>query len=106
VRDQAAAAFELIERDREIAVLESVVGGLAGLTGAAVLVEGASGTGKSRLLAVLADFVRRADMVVTYTRAVELDASLPFSVVHRLFEPQLRSASRMRRRRRPRPTAS
>jgi hypothetical protein len=40
VRDQAAAAFELIERDREIAVLESVVGGLAGLTGAAVLVEG------------------------------------------------------------------
>jgi hypothetical protein len=45
-------------------------------------------------------------MVVTDTRAVELDASLPFSVVHRLFEPQLRSASRMRRRRRPRPTAS
>jgi DNA-binding CsgD family transcriptional regulator len=97
VRDQAAAAFGLIERDRELALLESVVAGLAGLTGSAVLVEGASGTGKSRLLAVLAEFARRADVIVTGTRAVDLDASLPFSVVRRLLEPPLRSAGRMSR---------
>src|SRR5918996_2292063 len=97
VRDQAAAAFGLIERDRELALLESVVAGLAGLTGSAVLVEGASGTGKSRLLAVLAEFARRADVIVTGTRAVDLDASLPFSVVRRLLEPPLRSARRMSR---------
>jgi predicted ATPase len=94
VDDRAAAAFGLIERDRELALLESAVADLAGHTGSAVLVEGACGTGKSRLLDVLARFGRRADVIVTGARAVELDASLPFSVVRRLLEPPLRSANR------------
>jgi hypothetical protein len=87
VRDQAAAAFGLIERDRELAVLESAVADLAGHSGSAVLVEGASGTGKSRLLDALVHLGRRADVVVSGTRAVDLDASLPFAVVRHSSAP-------------------
>lgn len=59
-----------------------------------VLVEGAAGTGNSRLLAALAHLARSAGVIVTGTRAVELDAALPFVVVRRLLEPPLRSAGR------------
>jgi DNA-binding CsgD family transcriptional regulator len=95
VGDPAAAGFGLIERDRELAVLERAVGDLAGDAGSIIVVEGAAGTGKSRLLAALAEFARRAEVIVTGTRAVDLDASLPFSVVRRLLERRLRSACRI-----------
>src|SRR5918992_77052 len=89
-----AAAFGLIERDQELALLERAVAALAGFVGSVVVVEGAAGTGKSRLLAALADLAHCAGLPVVRGRAVDLDASLPFSVVRRLFEPSLRSAGR------------
>jgi predicted ATPase len=88
----AAGASELIERDRELAVLERAVADLADFAGSVVVVEGAAGTGKSRLLAALVELARHAAVDVACTRAVELDASLPFSVVRRLLEPRLRFA--------------
>ncbi|MFE9424506.1 AAA family ATPase [Kitasatospora sp. NPDC006697] len=69
-------AWPLVGRDRELRGLLAVVGGEAGAPRAAVL-EGAPGTGKSRLLDELLARCRAAGRPVELARAVPGDQELP-----------------------------
>src|SRR4051794_10578983 len=76
----------LVERDREVALLDTLLAEATGGEGRAVLVEGPPGIGKSRLLA---EFRRRgggAGALVLNARAGELETEFPFGVVRQLFE--------------------
>jgi DNA-binding CsgD family transcriptional regulator len=86
-------ASALLERDRELAALASAVAALGAGAGGAILIEGAAGTGKSRLLAELVQAGRRAGHATGAVRAVDLDAALPFAVVRRLLKATLLDAA-------------
>ena len=76
----------LVERDREVALLDNLMREATEGEGRAVLIEGPPGIGKSRLLA---EFRRRAsseDAQVLNARAGELEREFPFGVVRQLFE--------------------
>jgi len=80
----------LIERERELQALRGALTGLTLARGAVVFVEAAAGTGKSSLIAALADLADGVAMC--RARAVALDRSLPFAVARRLLAPRLREA--------------
>ncbi|MDA0168287.1 AAA family ATPase [Solirubrobacter taibaiensis] len=76
----------LVERDREVAMLDGLLEEASLGEGRAVLIEGPPGIGKSRLLA---EFRRRAvaeGAHVLNARAGELEREFPFGVVRQLFE--------------------
>lgn len=76
----------LVERDREVHVLDNLLAEATEGEGRAVLIEGPPGIGKSRLLA---EFRRRAveeGALVLNARAGELEREFPFGVVRQLFE--------------------
>ncbi|HET6547787.1 MAG TPA: AAA family ATPase, partial [Solirubrobacter sp.] len=85
-------ADELIEREPELQALREALTGLASARGAVVLIEGPAGTGKSCLIAALADLA--GGVAICRARAVELDRSLPLAVARRLFGPRLREVAR------------
>lgn len=72
---------ELVGRERELAVIRGLLDDAQG--GAALLVRGRPGTGKSSLLAA-AGSGRRKTLTVTGTR---LEADLPFAGLHQLIQP-------------------
>ncbi len=76
----------LVERDREVALLDRLLAGAAAGEGRAVLVEGPPGIGKSRLLTELRRRAAGAGAVVLNARAGELETEFPFGVVRQLFE--------------------
>ena len=85
----AQARSELLERDRELGVLEELIQGtLEGRRGLA-LVEGPAGIGKSRLLAATREAARGAGFRVLAARGSDLERELPFGVVRQLFDPLL-----------------
>ena len=76
----------LVERDREVALLDTLLEEATEGEGRAVLIEGPPGIGKSRLLS---EFRRRAgaeNALVLHARAGELEREFPFGVVRQLFE--------------------
>jgi predicted ATPase len=74
-------ARELLERDRELGVLEDLIqGALEGRCGLA-LVEGPAGIGKSRLLAATREAAEGAGFRVLAARASDLEREMPFGVV-------------------------
>jgi len=83
------AAPDLLERDQELATLESLVD--ATVTGGARigLIEGAAGIGKSRLLTEALSRARAAGVRVLKARGGELEREFAFGVVRQLFEPAL-----------------
>jgi hypothetical protein len=90
-RAQAATspAHKLLERDRELGVLEDLIqGALEGRPGLA-LVEGPAGIGKSRLLAATREAAEGAGFRVLAARGSDLERELPFGVVRQLFDPLL-----------------
>ena len=90
-RAQAARrqAGELLERDRELGVLDDLIhGALEGRPGLA-LVEGPAGIGKSRLLAATREAADGAGFRVLAARGSDLERELPFGVVRQLFDPLL-----------------
>src|SRR5215207_11208901 len=88
-------AVPLIERERELAALERAVGAAREGAGAVVMIEGAPGIGKSRLLAAAR---ATADIRVVSARASELEREFPFGVVRQLLEPVLAAADGEERR--------
>ena len=75
----------LLDRDREVAALETLVAGAPEGSGRLVLIEGPAGIGKSGLLA---DLRERAGggLRVLAARASELEQAFAFGVVRQLFE--------------------
>ncbi|MEU8874641.1 AAA family ATPase [Streptomyces javensis] len=71
--DRAAAGPPLRGRDREIAAVRADLEAVRAGRGARVVVEGAPGVGKSRLLAELDEMARRSGFDVVSVRADELD---------------------------------
>jgi DNA-binding SARP family transcriptional activator/DNA-binding CsgD family transcriptional regulator len=82
----ARASSTLVERDREVALLDTLLREAIDGEGRAVLIEGPPGIGKSRLMS---EFRRRAGAggaLVLNARAGELEREFPFGVVRQLFE--------------------
>jgi DNA-binding NarL/FixJ family response regulator len=86
---EAGPAELLLERDRELESLRSVLQDAAGGGGRLALVEGPAGIGKSRLLAELRRVAREDGVRVLTARGSELEREFPFGVVRQLFEPPL-----------------
>lgn len=82
----------LLERDAEIADLRAAVARAVAGQGGVVLLEGAAGIGKTRLIATAAALAREAGANVRTARAGEIEQSFPFGVVRQLFEPVLATA--------------
>ncbi|MGW4596267.1 helix-turn-helix transcriptional regulator [Streptomyces sp. NPDC004457] len=71
--NQAGSGLRLRGRGREMAAVREALDAVRGGRGACVVVEGAPGVGKSRLLAELDDLARRSGFDVVSVRADELD---------------------------------
>ncbi len=85
-RAKPKASATLVEREREVAQLDTMLEEAIEGEGRAVLIEGPPGIGKSRLMA---EFRRRAladGAFVLNARAGELEREFPFGVVRQLFE--------------------
>ena len=97
----------LVERDREVALLDTLLREAGDGEGRAVLIEGPPGIGKSRLMS---EFRRRAGAdgaLVLNARAGELEREFPFGVVRQLFETVVgRPAARSPAPRPPRASCS
>lgn len=77
----------LVERERELEALGRVLDAAREGAGGAVLVEGAAGIGKSRLLSAARSAA--SEFEVLGARASELEREFPFGVVRQLLEPPL-----------------
>ncbi len=82
----------LLERDRELEILDHAIAAtLAGNAGL-LLVEGPAGIGKSRLVAEARRRAAESALLVLSARGGELERDYPFGVVRQLFEPRLADA--------------
>jgi DNA-binding CsgD family transcriptional regulator len=79
----------LLERDRELAALDRLLGDAQEGRGALTLIEGPAGIGKSRLLAELRERAAGAMTVLT-ARCSELERDFSFGAVRQLLEPVAR----------------
>jgi hypothetical protein len=79
----------LLERDRELEMLDGFVRGVLAGEAVVALVEGPAGIGKSRLLAEARSRAGAAGFRVLVARGSDLERELPFGVVRQLFEPML-----------------
>lgn len=86
--------FELLERERELDVLSALVSAAYRGAGHVVVVEGAAGIGKTRLLAAARAEGEQAGMRVLGARGSELEREFAYGMVRQLFEPVLASAGR------------
>lgn len=81
--------LDLLERQRELQVLSSLIVNACQGEGRLVVVEGAAGIGKTRLLAVARAEAERASMRVLGARGSELEQEFAYGIVRQLFEPVL-----------------
>ena len=84
----AIGEMPLLERERDLAMLEEVLGRERGLPGP-VLVEGPAGIGKSRLVDELIGRAGRLGVRALAGRGAHLERDFPFGVVRQVFEPVL-----------------
>ena len=77
----------LLERDRELEVVDGLVQDALDGRPAVALVQGPAGIGKSRLLAEARERAAAEGFRVLVARGGELERELPFGVVRQLFEP-------------------
>jgi DNA-binding CsgD family transcriptional regulator len=89
----------LLERDKELRELDLAVERALDGHGSLVLVEGAAGIGKTRVLDAGRACARARGMAVLSARASELDRQFPFGVVRQLFEPLVAGTDAGRRAR-------
>ena len=79
----------LLERERELAELDTMVGNACAGRGCLAVVDAPAGLGKTRLLQALRSAGQAAGMRVLAARATELERDFPFALVRQLFGPQL-----------------
>ena len=82
----------LLEREHELARVTSVLEGAASGTGAALMVEGAPGIGKTSLLDAGADLAAGSGLAVLRARGGELERALPFGVARDLLARRIATA--------------
>jgi DNA-binding CsgD family transcriptional regulator len=83
------AGNELLERERELGVLGTLVAQAAGGDGRAGLIEGPPGIGKTSLVAAARRLAAEAGMRCLSARGSPMERAFPFGVVRQLFEPVL-----------------
>ena len=79
-------AGSLLERERELGTLAELVRSAGQGAGAAAIVEGEAGIGKSALLAAAAEHATTSGMAVLAATAGELESDFAWGVVHQLFD--------------------
>jgi len=79
-------AGPLLGREAETKLLTSLLDGIQS-NGAALVLRGEPGIGKSRLLAEAVSAARERDIAVLSTTGVQSEARLPFSGLHQLLRP-------------------
>ena len=80
---------ELLERDAELAEIAGLVGRAASASGGLLVLEGAAGCGKTRLLQEVRRQAERAGTRILFARGGELERGFPFGVARQLFEQPL-----------------
>src|SRR4051794_11105801 len=83
---EATVVADLLEREREVALIAEVLGSGAAASGRGLLVEGPAGIGKTRLLEA-ARAVADDELLVASARGGEFERDLAYGVVRQLFEP-------------------
>ena len=89
----------LLEREGELDRVDASLIAAAGGSGAALLIEGPAGIGKTALLRVARARANARGMEVVQARGIELEHEYPFGVVRQCFEPPLRAAGSNERER-------
>jgi len=93
----AAATGPLLERNVELARIESALAQARTGRGTFVVIEGPAGIGKTALLAAARTVAAEGGMRVLRSRGTELERDFAFGVVRQLFEPPLAEASEVER---------
>src|SRR6266699_4484663 len=93
----AAATEPLLERNDELARIESALADARTGRGRFVVVEGPAGIGKTALLAAARTAAAESGMRVLRSRATEMETNFAFGVVRQLFERPLVEASELER---------
>src|SRR6266568_7791343 len=91
----AAATEPLLERNEELARIESALAEARTGRGRFLVIEGPAGMGKSALLAAARTAASEGGMRVLRSRGTELERDFAFGVVRQLFEPPLAEASEL-----------
>ena len=93
----AAVTGPLLERNGELARIESALNQARSGSGTFVVVEGPAGIGKTSLLAAARTVAAESGMRVLRSRATEVEREFPFGIVRQLFEPTLIEATESER---------
>jgi DNA-binding NarL/FixJ family response regulator len=84
-----SATTALLERDAELATIESLLDAARGESGQILTIEGEAGAGKTSLLNATGRLAAASDMRVLRARGGEYERDFPYGVVRQLFEPML-----------------
>ncbi|HEY1567754.1 MAG TPA: AAA family ATPase, partial [Solirubrobacteraceae bacterium] len=87
------ATGELLERDAELGTLTALLDAACDGSGAAAMIEGAPGVGKSALLARARNLAADRGMTVLSAQGGEIEREFAWGVVRQLFEPWLAGRS-------------
>ena len=98
-RTALASPVGLLEREHEVEDVQAVLRDASKRAGRAVVIEGAAGLGKSRLLKLAGARASELGFRVLGARGTELEQGFPFGVVRQLFERALLSADEGERER-------
>ncbi len=93
VRGALSDRVGLLERDAELAQLESAIAAISDGAGAVVLIEGPAGIGKTALLDAAAELAAEHRLHVLAARGAELESSFGGGLARQLFEPVVIKAS-------------
>ena len=86
---RAVRGADLLEREAELRVLETLVAQASGGDGRVGLIEGSPGIGKTSLVSAAARLAAEAGMRCLSARGSPMERAFPFGVVRQLFEPVL-----------------
>lgn len=85
-----SGAVPLVEREEELAAVDALLAAARSGTGAALLIEGPAGIGKTRLVAAARERAAGSGARVLHARGTELEREYPMGVVRQCLEPAMR----------------